>query len=87
MGITTYKFYKQEITWLTDKTSTCFICNRPLFVRYGIRGYSSIRGYSPNGSIFLRDKRTNDALSICDSDICFNMILLNAENHSVFREN
>ena len=81
MGVTTYKFYKQEITWVTDKTSTCFICGNPLFVRYGIRGYS------PNSNIFLRDRKTGDALSICESDICFNMILLNAENHSVFREN
>lgn len=52
----------------------CFVCGNILKTGYGIRGESRYT------SFWLRDGSDN-AIFICESELCFNMIILSAEKY------
>lgn len=71
-----YKFHTEHVNWPGRWDVPCRICNKTLNgkTRFAVRGESYL------SSIWLRGDDDN-ALFICESEICFTMILLDVDTY------
>lgn len=73
---TSYCFHVETVNWPDRIGSSCPVCGTRLhyYNRVGIRGHSWL------SDIWLRSEDGN-ALLICRSEVCFNMILLDVDKY------